>query len=156
MNSTESWMTVISWGRSEGELIVPDKHQMIQLNKMPSYQRTDMILGRVRHAENAAKRFLQLLSKMNPSLSPLLQLLCGIEQDPNFHRNTLLNVWPIQTENNEANMEELDGDRMQGQMKAKLGSGFVCSLSPTYVSSNPSTHGRILFSNLQVPCDVLF
>lgn len=85
MNSTESWMTVISWGRSEGELIVPDKHQMIQLNKMPSYQRTDMILGRVRHAENAAKRFLQLLSKMSLSLSPLLQLLCGREQNPNFH-----------------------------------------------------------------------
>lgn len=49
---------------------MPDKHQMIQLNKMPSYQRTNVILGRVRHAENAAKRFLQLLSKISTSLSP--------------------------------------------------------------------------------------
>jgi len=64
---------------SEGELIVPDTHQMIQLNKMPSYQRTNVILGRVRHTENAAKRFLQLLSKISTSLSPLLQLLCGRE-----------------------------------------------------------------------------
>lgn len=95
LNSADCWMTVFSWGRSEGELIGSDKHQMIQLNQMPSYQRTDVILGKVRHAENAAKGFLQLLSKMSPSLSPLLQLLCGREQDPNFHRNTLLNVWPI-------------------------------------------------------------
>lgn len=75
----DCWMSVFSWGRSGGELIVPDKHQMIQLNKKPSYQRTDVILGRVRQAENAAKRFLQLLSKMSTSLSPLLQLLCRRE-----------------------------------------------------------------------------
>lgn len=56
----------------------------------------------------------------------------------------------LKTENNEANTEDLEGDRMQGRMKAKFGNGFKCSLSPTYVSSNPSTHGHVLFTNLHV------
>lgn len=56
----------------------------------------------------------------------------------------------LKTENNEANTKEMEGDRMQEQMKAKFGNGFVCSLSPKYVSSNQSTHGQILFSSLHV------